>query len=232
MRTARTALRLLREGRLGATVGRLAKRAVGIDIPVGDRYYGSKADGYDAARVTSPTWRWEDEVVRMFLEAAPRGLRVLDVPFGTGRFVPMLRSAGCDVVGIDASEEMLTTARATHSEDLDGFDLRVGDSTRLPLPDQDVDVALCFRFLPGIITARQAEQTLKELARVTRDRALLQFKHRSDDAPRRWHGRWSRLGTRSPQQLRALLRTSGWEVESLIEMPGSNRVVYICRPIR
>ena len=225
-----TALVLAREGTLGSVLGRRLKVMVGIDIPVGDRYYGGKAGGYDEDRIDSPAWQWEDRVVADHLAGVAPGLRVVDVPFGTGRFVPHYVRAGCEVVGVDASADMLEGARRAHGAALDGMDLRVGDATALPLPDGDVDLAVCFRFLPGIVTAAQATATLRELARVTRGEALILLKHREDDAPRRWHDRWSRLGARSPRQLRELLATTGWDVVEVIGMPGANRAVYRCRP--
>ena len=226
-----TAVRLARTGTLGATLLRRLKVLVGVDLPVGDRYHDEKAGGYDAERVESPAWRWEDEVVAAHLARVPADLRVLDVPFGTGRFVPHYVRAGCRVVGVEVSADMLEGARMAHGEALDGFDLRLGDATALPLPDDDVDLAICFRFLPGIVTARQATAALRELARVTRGEALILLKHREDDAPRRWQDRWSRLGPRSPRQLRALLGATGWEVAEVIGMPGTNRAVYRCRPL-
>lgn len=227
-----TAVRLAREGALGAMLLRRTKVLVGVDIPVGDRYHDAKADGYDAERVESPAWRWEDEVVAAHLAGLPRGTRVLDVPFGTGRFVPHYVRAGCDVVGVEVSADMLEEARSIHGPLLDGFDLRLGDATALPLPADDVDLAVCFRFLPGIVTAPQAAATLRELARVTRGEALILLKHRDDDAPRRWQDRWSRLGARSPRQLQELLSATGWEVVDVTLMPGTNRAVYRCRPRR
>ena len=224
-----TALALARDGSLGLAVGRRLKLLAGIDIPVGDRYYGGRAGDYDEDRADSPAWRWEDRVVADHLAGVAPGLRVLDVPFGTGRFVPHYVRAGCDVVGVEVSPDMLDGARRAHGEALDAFDLRVGDATALPLPDDDVDLAICFRFLPGIVTSAQATATLGELARVTRGEALILLKHRDDDAPRRWHDRWSRLGARSPRQLRELLATTGWDVVDVTEMPGTNRAVYRCR---
>ncbi len=227
-----TALRLAREGGLGQTLGRRFKVMLGIDIPVGDRYHGGRADDYDEDRVGSPAWQWEDGVIAAHLAGVPVGTRVLDVPFGTGRFVPYYRRAGCTVIGFDISEDMLDGARRALGDDARDLDLRVADATRLPVPSRSVDLAICFRFLPGIVTSRQATATLRELARVTRGEALLLLKHRDDDAPRRWHDRWSRLGPRSPRQLRELLTATGWEVVEVIGMPGTNRAVYRCRPRR
>lgn len=225
-----TALHLARRGRLGSTVLRQMKVMAGVDLPVGDRYHDEKAGHYDAAREGGPSWTWEDEVVAAHLARVPAGMRVLDVPFGTGRFVPHYVRAGCHVVGVEVSADMLEGARRAHGPDLEGFDLRLGDATALPLPDNDVDLAVCFRFLPGIVTAPQAARALCELSRVTRGEALILLKHREDDAPRRWHDRWSRLGPRSPRQLRDLLASTGWDVVEVVGMPGTNRAVYRCRP--
>jgi SAM-dependent methyltransferase len=203
---------------------------LGVDIPVGDRYYGAKATDYDETRRASPTWQWEYEVVSSLLADVPAGSRVLDVPFGSGRFTPLYRDHGLQVTGIDSSADMLVAARRMHGDAVDGFDLAVGDATRLAFPTGHFDLSLCFRFLPGIVTARQARATLRELARVTRERAFLQFKHRDTHAPRRWHDGLSRLGPQSPGQLQTLLQDAGFTVDDVLSMPGTNRVVYCCTP--
>lgn len=230
MGSIETALRLARDGSLGRVLGRRFMLLIGIDIPVGNRYFGGMAACYDDNRISSEAWKWEDRVIASHLSRCAPGKRVLDVPFGTGRFVPHYLQAGCIVFGVDASEDMLEGARRTHGASLDAMQLLVSDASDLPFPDNDFDLAVCFRFLPGIVTARQAADILRELARVTRGEALILLKHRADDAPRRWHDRWSRLGARSPRQLREFLSTNGWEVMQVTEMAGTNRAVYRCQP--
>jgi SAM-dependent methyltransferase len=62
---------------------------------------------------------------------APRpGERILDLGCGEGALTARLAEAGATVVGVDASEPMVTAARAR------GLDARVMDGSRLPFADE------------------------------------------------------------------------------------------------
>ncbi len=97
------------------------------------------------------------------------GQRVLDVATGTGLVAAeLIRRGGCDVVGLDQSEEMLAGARARLAELPDVAD-RVsfvrGEAERLPFGDGEFD-ALTFTYLLRYVDDRGA--TMRELARVVR----------------------------------------------------------------
>jgi SAM-dependent methyltransferase len=99
----------------------------------------------------SPAWQavqlgWEsaedagDQVDR--LERALRlepGMRILDVPCGTGRIATRLASRGYEVVGIDRTERFLEEARARN----DGVRYERADM-RDALPVGGFDAAVCF----------------------------------------------------------------------------------------
>jgi SAM-dependent methyltransferase len=224
---------LLRPHDFYDTARRKVLAAVGADLPVGDRYRpGGKSDGYDEIRAVSPTWNWEDGVVDRFLAGLPTGTTVLDVPFGSGRFVPLYEGYGIVFAGLDSSLDMITKARDRYPAACAQADLRVGWSTRLPFEDDAFEATLCFRFLPGIVDQPTARRTLEEIARVTRGTAVLQFKHAEADVPSRWTDRFSRLGARSPRQLEELLGGVGLRTTKVETMPGTNRVVYHCAPER
>jgi len=65
-----------------------------------------------AAR-TSTKWRREQEVVASFLKELPRGAIILDVPVGTGRFIPCYRETALRWYGLDISRDMLREAKRT-----------------------------------------------------------------------------------------------------------------------
>ena len=75
------------------------------------------------------------------------GPRILDVGTGTGRAAIALAKAGADVVGVDASEEMLAVARDRAREAGARVQFDVADAHRLPFPDRSFDSAVCFRML-------------------------------------------------------------------------------------
>ncbi|WP_255151387.1 class I SAM-dependent methyltransferase [Halorarius halobius] len=86
---------------------------------------GWDADSYDAGH----TFVFErGEAVVDLLDPAP-GERILDVGCGTGHLTDRIAASGADVVGLDASPEMLEAARETYP------DLRfvLGDARELPV---------------------------------------------------------------------------------------------------
>jgi len=70
---------------------------------------------YDAEAATYDVHGYPIEAQRRFvtrlLETCPLGGIILDAPCGTGRYFPMIATAGRRVVGIDQSAEMLAQAR-------------------------------------------------------------------------------------------------------------------------
>jgi demethylmenaquinone methyltransferase / 2-methoxy-6-polyprenyl-1,4-benzoquinol methylase len=111
-----------------------------------------------------PRWR------RALIEAiAPRpGDRILDVATGTGLVAFALARRGCQIVGLDQSEQMLSAARRRLAErpDLAGRVSFVrGEAEQLPFADGAFD-ALTFTYLLRYVDDRRA--TMRELARVVK----------------------------------------------------------------
>ncbi|MGC4748177.1 class I SAM-dependent DNA methyltransferase [Micromonospora sp. DT201] len=72
--------------------------------------YDSVAEQYDRERSTA-TYEQRLEIYRTLMdEHAPTARRVLDLGCGTGTFTRLLADRGFDVVGLDASREMLRIA--------------------------------------------------------------------------------------------------------------------------
>lgn len=71
---------------------------------------------------------WVEDILpdldRMGLSSIPNGARLLDLCCGTGRLAARLADRGHDVVGIDASEDMIAVAAERHPH----LDFRVGDA--------------------------------------------------------------------------------------------------------
>lgn len=111
-----------------------------------------------------PRWR------RALVDAlAPQpGQRVLDVATGTGLVAFELARRGCQVVGIDQSEEMLSGARnALQRRPSLAHRVRFvrGQAEDLPFGDGEFD-AVSFTYLLRYVDDRMA--TMRELARVLR----------------------------------------------------------------
>ncbi len=111
--------------------------------------------------------RWRRALVAA-IDPRP-GQRVLDVATGTGLVAgELVRRGGCEVVGLDQSEEMLAGARARVADDpalADRVTFVRGEAERLPFADAEFD-ALSFTYLMRYVDDRAA--TMRELARVVR----------------------------------------------------------------
>ena len=105
--------------------------------------------------------------LRAWLQAHP-GLSLLDVPCGPGVEYEGFQRDQVSVryIGMDASDVMLTVCRRRFP----GMDMRKGDITHIPLPDQAVDVVLCRHILEHLEDYRPA---IREAVRVARQKVFL-----------------------------------------------------------
>ena len=115
--------------------------------------------------------RWKEDLLADAVAAAPAEAVVVDLACGTGdlAFAFAERVAGARVSGVDASPRMIEGAKARRRERAGGpagrVAFRVGDMTRLDLPDATVDVVTAgygYRNVPDFRTG------LAEAARVLR----------------------------------------------------------------
>ena len=212
---------------------RLPVELLGFDpsaLPAASDFYsGQVAAEYDLTRERRGIFRWEEDVVRRLLEGLEPGARVLDVPVGTGRFLPVYLQLGLEVVGLDASADMLTEASRRFDPNTDPVALTKGSATALPFSDGSFDALVCFRFLPGKLTLRQTRTALREFARVTRGDVLVLLKVGERKFPSSWRDEFSRLGTRPEHELREILAESGLEVRHIEPAPEGPKAVFVCR---
>lgn len=131
-------------------------------------YYGPTADTYDARRSVSARWRGEHAIVAGWLEAFPAGTTVIDVPVGTGRFLGLCLRRGYEVVGMDASADMLAQARGKADG---GATLLQGDIRAIALADRSRDVAIAVRIL-NLLAPDDLRRAILELQRVA-DKAIM-----------------------------------------------------------
>ena len=105
---------------------------------------------------------WDDGREALADLDLPGRHRVLDVGCGTGELTRVLDAeTGPDatVIGVDADPELLRVAREET-----GLPYGVGDATRLPLPDDAVDLAACQALL---INLPDPAAAVRELVRVS-----------------------------------------------------------------
>jgi SAM-dependent methyltransferase len=156
-----------------------------------EAYSGDKARGYDARRSRSSRWQREIAAMEgMLAEVKPR--RLVDCPFGTGRWIDQYESCAVEaVVGIDLSRGMLDEAAAK----LQSLPAERRDRYRLieasifdVTPDMAGDIAggkpdlvACVRFL-NWVSFGDAERAMKALGRFGAGHAIVGISVIPEDA--------------------------------------------------
>ena len=143
--------------------------------PKGDTYYKGRAQNYEKRRLKQEWWHVEQREMKSLLDGLPRGLKVVDIPFGTGRFVPFYDELGYEISGLDASGDMIEAAKASLGKLHDKCHCTIGDAASLPYEDGAFDLVVSTRFLRDIVTFGPAKQMLAEMARVTSKYAIIQL---------------------------------------------------------
>lgn len=124
----------------------------------------STVDGYELWAPTydgpNSAFDVDEPVLAEILAELPPGPAV-DAACGTGRYSALLTSRSHQVIGVDASPDMLGHARKR----LPAGDFRVGEVTALPVADASVDLVTCGLALTHVPSL---EPVLAEFARVLR----------------------------------------------------------------
>jgi ubiquinone/menaquinone biosynthesis C-methylase UbiE len=141
--------------------GEAATFGLGTDVPELEvlEGYARWAPTYDAPG--NPLVCVEQPAVWDLLDTTPAG-RALDAACGTGRHARRLVERGHEVVGLDATPEMLARAR----ESLPGARFECGELSDLPFEEAEFDLAVCALALEHVANFNLA---IEELARVVRD---------------------------------------------------------------
>jgi ubiquinone/menaquinone biosynthesis C-methylase UbiE len=175
--------KILRHAKDGTLLDAI-KRKFGMARPAQpdpDHYHGETALNYLQKRLKQEMWHREQDVVKEMLSAYPNGVSVLDVPFGTGRFVDMYLEKDMAVYGIDISEDMLAAARDELGASFARCKVELGSADSLPYADASFDLVVCVRFL-GLIPLAMARRVLSELNRVCRGSIIIRVPVRKAEA--------------------------------------------------
>lgn len=185
-------------------------------------YRGAKARNYERNRTGQRRWRLETEAVADWLPR--RGGTVLDVPCGTGRFLPLYADFGLHVTGVDISEEMLAVARNKLTN------LSAAQRRRIHLEQESIlgdewfhehDCVVCVRLL-HLVSQRECGRILERLCSTARSRVILTVRlaekyvenPSSTTMPDKWfRGRVRALGWRVAEERR--LSSAGWTIMRL-----------------
>ena len=152
--------------------------AVNSAIETEDRFdTEAAARKYARALEGTATHRREERCVRKALAGLRAGARLLDIPSGTSRLLPLLSEMGFQVVEADSSPHMIEQGRhyAQRRGLCDGTEFRVEDALATRFADDTFDAVLCNRLFHHFREAEVRRRCLRELSRVCRGPLIVSF---------------------------------------------------------
>lgn len=169
-----------------------------------DNYYGKKAEGYETKRKPQLRWKLENEIVERHASAL-KPSTLLDVPCGTGRFIPMWKKLGIQATALDASPDMQRQAKAKGGSG--GVKFVIGNAAAMPeFKDKAFTAAACIRFL-DLIDEPTMQSVVKELCRVAKEEIWCTIRLGDAYVPK------SNTATHDRKKFMALIKRLGWRVE-------------------
>jgi ubiquinone/menaquinone biosynthesis C-methylase UbiE len=195
-----------------------------------DHYHGDVARDYIKKRTGQKHWHVEQQIVEELLADIGDGAVVLDVPFGTGRFVKMYLRKEMSVYGVDISRDMLLVAREDLGPAFDECSVQIASADSLPYRGGCFDLVVCFRFF-GLISFDMARRVLSEFRRVCRGVVIIRIPILRDTATRRSYPgpEESLQGRMYDRELAELFAAHDFEVADrrLIAEKNDNVLYYI-----
>ncbi len=136
----------------------------------GQKWYREEeiAERYDDSRFTGGGKVLDlREKEMLFSLVDPKDKKILDIATGTGRFAEFLSSKGGDLVGLDASKEMLMQNKVESIQ---------GDALKLPFKDKCFDTTISMRFF-HLLDEGDIEDFILEVERVTKNKFVFESLH-------------------------------------------------------
>jgi SAM-dependent methyltransferase len=171
---------------------------------------------------------WDRALLAAFAETVSGP--VADVGCGPGHVTAHLDGLGLDAVGIDLSAEMVAVARRAYPH----LDFRVGDMTRLDLPDASLGGIVAF-YSTIHLPPDRFPVALAEFARVLAPGGQLLLAFQAGAGEHRhltdWHGHRVALDhyRRDPDDVTAALATAGLPVRAtLLRHPEPTEAALRC----
>ncbi|MFN3942514.1 MAG: class I SAM-dependent methyltransferase [Flavobacterium sp.] len=130
---------------------------------------------YNEEREKLIDWKKENDAMIFYLNQLPDSLKILDIPFGTGRFVDYYLKKKFEIYGIDLSSNMLENSKNYLKENYNHCKLQIGDASKINYGDNFFDLVICFRFLPHIVSLETALKSIQEVSRVCSKYAIIQI---------------------------------------------------------
>lgn len=184
------------------------------------KYHGRMAETYEPNRKKQERWDLENQIVESMLrKLKPRS--VLDVPCGTGRFIPTYDKLRVKMaICVDVSDEMLAQAKA-----------KKRSHTKVVLKERDVrkmkvdpvDVSVCVRFL-DLIDEDAMRSVIKKLMAVTTRGIICTIRFGPEYTPK------SNTAEHDEKKFRALVQKTGWKVAKATPIFAQGWHVLLLKP--
>lgn len=179
----------------------------------------------DMTRALLPVPDYRERLISLI----PPCASLLEVGFGTGVMLPDLAERATTVIGVDHSPAMREEARRRLADrGLNNIELRLGEMTHLPLPDESADVMVANMVLHH---AAEPASVLREFGRVLTPGGTLIVadlaRHERESARDQLADQW--LGFER-DELQAWLRSAGFctmDVEQIAGAPGEEDVLLV-----
>ena len=171
------------------------------------KYVGALARGYEEKRVPQEKWKAEERVLTNMVSKLPLGLNVLDVPVGTGRFLPFYSMRQFTVTGLDISDDMLKEAELKGP--FENTELSYGDIFNLKCPDRFFDLSISIRIM-NLIGAEDLPSVFSELCRVTKSDIIFNLRVDEND------GRFK--NARDLSDIIKIVTPKGWGILENVEI--------------
>ncbi|MBS3781272.1 MAG: class I SAM-dependent methyltransferase [Candidatus Thermoplasmatota archaeon] len=136
----------------------------------GQKWYREEeiAESYDESRFTGGGKVLDFREKKMLLSLVdPKDKKILDIATGTGRFAEFLSSKGGQVIGLDASREMLMQNEVESIQ---------GDALNLPFKAKAFDITISMRFF-HLLDQKKIKDFVLEVERVTKDKFVFESLH-------------------------------------------------------
>jgi ubiquinone/menaquinone biosynthesis C-methylase UbiE len=145
------------------------------ELPASRIYFKKAARSYDRVRAKTIVTEWDDKAIINFLDHVSENSKILDLPCGTGRCIPLLPNKNIGYTGVDISSDMLNLSKAK-AQGKSNTHFVLSDARSLPFQNEQFDHAICFKFLKWLPNDEIVLQVLKELRRVTKVSILVNVK--------------------------------------------------------
>lgn len=145
---------------------------------ISNKYFGEEAQKYDNKK--RRVWQAEIKAFESLLSLVStnqqRKINVLDMPCGTGRWIPQLDTITINYTGVDISRDMLNEAKKKAGEiNFQAVFIEKGWLEYLPNREREFDLVICTRFL-GYWSKKSVQKIIRLLTSTSKQYVILQVR--------------------------------------------------------